>query len=80
MKLPAPEGFSLPDGAKEGEEFDAVGTFVLSEGSLTLKAVDGMSLPADPDEEDEEMEEGDASPMADEGDDFMSAVEKGLSA
>lgn len=75
--IPMPEGFELPEGVKEGDEFDAVGSFVMSGGSLVLKSIDGSPIPGYEDDEMEdegEMEEGGESP-----EDFLSGIERRMS-
>ena len=72
--FPVPKDFQLPDGVNEGQEFSAVGTFVLQGGELTLKAVDDAPIEGyEDDEEDEPMSQ--EEPMDDE-ESFTSAVEK----
>lgn len=72
-----PTDFELPEGVTEGQEFSAVGTFVLKEGKLTIKAVDDAPIEGYEDEEDE-YEKEDEKPMEDMGEEesFTSAVEK----
>lgn len=83
MKFTAPKGFALPDGVKEGEEFDVVATMVSSGGQLMVKAVEGLEVSggeseaAEEDEDEDEMEGGEGSPMESEGG-FLSAIEQKL--
>lgn len=72
-----PTDFELPEGVTEGQEFSAVGTFVLKEGKLTIKAVDDAPIEGYEDKEDE-YEKEDKKPMEDMGEEesFTSAVEK----
>lgn len=54
-----PEGWEIPQDAKPGQPFQAVGTFMMDEGGgLTLMEIDGSPIPGyeDPEEEGEEME------------------------
>lgn len=71
--FPVPPDFELPEGATEGQEFSAVGTFVLNDGKLTIKAIDDAPI-----EGSEEGEEESEAPMEDTGEEesFTSAVEK----
>lgn len=71
--FPVPEGFQLPEGVSEGQDFDAVGTFSLSEGKLMLKAVE--DAPIEGYEPEAEGEDEAPSPVEDK-ENFMSAVEK----
>ncbi len=73
--IPMPEGFQLPEGVKEGDEFDAVGSFVMSGGSLILKAVDGSPIPG---YEEDDMEEDDMEEEGEGGgaEDFLSGIER----
>lgn len=75
-----PTDFELPEGVTEGQEFSAVGTFVLKEGKLTIKAVDDAPIEGyeDGEDEEDEYEKEDKKPMEDMGEEesFTSAVEK----
>lgn len=75
--FPLPAGFELPEGVEEGQDFDAVATFSLENGTLTVKAVEGAPIEGyeDPDAAQEPTEPG-APTESSEGEDFMSAVEK----
>lgn len=68
-----PPDFELPEGVTEGQEFSAVGTFVLEGGKLTIKAVDDAPIAGYEDGEEES-----EAPMEDTGEEesFTSAVEK----
>jgi hypothetical protein len=59
MKITLPQGFKMPEGSRPGEPFEVVATIAPSEdGSFSLAALDGMSLPEEGEmEEPEEMEE-----------------------
>jgi hypothetical protein len=69
-----PADFELPEGVTEGQEFSAVGTFVLEGGKLMIKAVDDAPIEGYEDGEDED----EKKPMEDMGEEesFTSAVEK----
>ena len=57
MKITLPEGFKLPETAVPGEPFEAVATLKMEEdGSVELKALDGVEIPESEDEEEEEDE------------------------
>lgn len=71
--FPVPPDFELPEGVTEGQEFSAVGTFVLEGGKLTIKAVD--DAPIEGYEDGEEESEAPEGEMEDE-ESFTSAVEK----
>jgi hypothetical protein len=76
-----PADFELPEGVTEGQEFSAVGTFVLKGGKLMIKAVDDAPIEGYEDGEDEyenEDEGENKKPMEDTGEEesFTSAVEK----
>lgn len=59
MKITLPEGFPMPENARPGEPFDVVATIKPGEdGGFTLSAIDGMELPEEGEEEEDEMEEG----------------------
>lgn len=70
-----PEGMELPEDAQPGATFEALATLqVESDGSLSLKAVDGFEVkPSDLEDASEEVEEA-----AEEEDDlgFVDAVER----
>lgn len=78
MKFPVPKGFEVPAGVEDGKEFDALGTFTISGGQLTLVAVDGARLGESAEKEEPSETEDDMGESEDEGMDFMSAVEKKL--
>ena len=41
----APADFKLPEGINQGDEFEAMGTFVLqADGTMILKAVEGNTI------------------------------------
>lgn len=71
--FPVPPDFELPEGVTEGQEFSAVGTFVLEGDKLTIKAVDDAPI-----EGYEDGEEESEAPVEDTGEEesFTSAVEK----
>ena len=79
MTAKLPKDFELPEGASEGEEFDAVGTFIVQNGEVTISAIDGVPL-----SEDMEDSAEDESPAMEESPDdespggFMESVEKRL--
>lgn len=82
--IPMPEGFELPEGVKEGDEFDAVGTFVMSKGSLTLKAVDGSPIPGYESEDETSAADAEEDMAEQEGEaggeeDFLSGIERRMS-
>ena len=55
MKLILPEGFAPPKTARPGEPFEMVATVRPSEdGTFALIALDGVKLPEDDDEDEEE--------------------------
>lgn len=77
--FPAPPDFSPPDGVEDGQDFDVVATFSLSNGQLTLKAIEGTPVggDSDPDAEKEGAEPSAPSEGSEgEGGGFLSAVEK----
>lgn len=78
ISFPIPEGFQVPEGVQDGQEFDAVGTFVASNGSLSIKAVDDMPLKGESPESPEKEQSEQGSPI-EENENFMSAVEKRMS-
>lgn len=58
MKIRLPENFQMPESARPGEPFEVVATITPSEtGEFMLTAVDGMELPGE-EEEMEDEEEG----------------------
>lgn len=69
-----PPGFKVPEDTQDGQEFDSVTTLKLEDGKLCLVAVDGVDLPGY--DEDDKKEE---RPKPDESDDFIGAMEKGMS-
>jgi hypothetical protein len=73
ITIPAPAGFTPPEGVAEGDTFDAVATVTMTGGSLVLTELDGIPVAAASAEGDdmEEMEE-----MG--GEDFESAIERGM--
>lgn len=77
MKFPVPKGFETLEGVEDGKEFDALGTFVMSNGQLSLVAVDGARLGGSETEK-EEPDEAPEAPEEEDDMDFMSAIEKKL--
>lgn len=67
--IPVPEGLQVP----EGETFDLPVTFEVRDGMLYALAVDGMPVPEEDEEAEEEMPEEGGEDM-----DFMAAVEAGM--
>jgi hypothetical protein len=57
--FPIPDGFQLPEGKKEGETFDFVGTAKVQDGQIVMSAFEGMTIEGyeEPEEEDDEVEE-----------------------
>lgn len=43
--FPIPEGFQLPEGKRDGETFDAVGTYKIVNGQMIHSAVEGLPIP-----------------------------------
>jgi hypothetical protein len=61
IEFPAPQGFTPPDNAKEGDTFEALATLRMqADGVLQLEAIDGM--PVKHDAKAEAQEEEDESP------------------
>ena len=61
IEFPAPQGFTPPDNAKEGDTFEALATLRMqASGVLQLEAIDGM--PVKHDKEAEAKEELEESP------------------
>lgn len=60
MDIKLPKGYQPPDNAKPGEPFEVVATLVMEEdGEFELKAIDGIPLPEDKeDQEDQGEDEG----------------------
>lgn len=55
MKLNMPEGFAPPQNARPDEPFEVVATILPSKkGGFSLIALDGVKLPDEEDEDDEE--------------------------
>lgn len=76
-----PQGFEIPDGAKEGTEFDTVATFIVSGGKISLKAIEGLPVGEGAESETEEAPETEAAEEQEAGEEgFMNSVERGLSA
>lgn len=77
MTCDLPSGFTPPDGVKDGKEFDALGTFVINGGKISLVAIEGNRV-----DKNEKPEPEPKEPMNDnDGDEypgFLSGVEKGL--
>lgn len=78
-----PKGFKIPDGAKEGTEFDTVATFIVNGDQISLKAIEGLPVGADSEEDTETPEEAATEDevveeAADDGGDFMGSIERGL--
>lgn len=59
--IPMPEGFEIPQGANEGEEFDVTVRVKPEEGKLAVLKINGIPLPYSEDEEEEP--EADEMPM-----------------
>lgn len=76
ISFPLPAGFELPDDVKEGQDFDAVATFSLSEGSLTLKALEGAPVDSAEDTAMEGTEAEQSAPNEEDDGGFLSGVEK----
>jgi|GEM_PF-3053544 len=63
VEFPLPEGFSLPDGAKEGDEVEVLARVIVKEGgeNMCLVSVDGSVVDKKKEStEDEVMEEAPA--------------------
>ena len=61
IEFPAPQGFTPPDNAKEGDTFEALATLRMqADGVLQLEAIDGAPVKHDADQE--AKEEQDESP------------------
>lgn len=69
----APEGFSIPEGTKDGETFEATVTLKKQGDSLMVQAVDGYDL-AKPMEKEESQEESSESETESEMG-FLDAIE-----
>lgn len=55
MPYEIPEGVELPEGLKEGDEFDALATFKLTkDGKVKLTAIDGHKVGHDKDKKDDD--------------------------
>ena len=66
MKIMLPEGFELPETARDGEPFDAVVTLKPGDdGSYIIEAVNGSPMPKENMEEEEEDPEAAAVVVAD---------------
>ena len=70
--IPMPEGFEIPQGANEGEEFDATVRVKPEDGKLCVLKINGIPLPSS--EEGEEEEDDDEMPMMGKG--IMEAARK----
>lgn len=79
IKFPAPEGFSAPEDADPTKPFEVMASVTMGEdGMLSLVSIDGVPVAAmsEDEEEKDEMEDEEESPM---GDGFLVAIEKGAS-
>lgn len=73
LAFQVPEGMQLPDGVKEGDEFDALATVKMGpSGKLMLVAVDGYSLAEAKEDEPKSAEEDDDEPQ------FADVVARGM--
>ncbi|MEO7099097.1 MAG: hypothetical protein ABI162_07025 [Luteolibacter sp.] len=75
VEFKIPEGFHVPDGVKPGEEFNAVGSFLLHEdGTMCLLEVEGSvvkPMAMEPDKDDKSKGGGQMS--------FVDSIESGMS-
>lgn len=70
--IPMPEGFEIPQGAQQDEEFDVTVRVKVEDGKLCALKVNGIPLPSS--EEDEEKPDADEMPMMGKG--IMEAARK----
>ncbi len=76
ISFPLPAGFEPPADAGEGQDFDEVATFSISNGTVTLKALGGNPIDDAADTETEGTPEESAPTEEPEGGGFLSGVEK----
>jgi len=74
-----PTGFTPPEGSAPGDSFEAVATFYLGkDGSLCLKAVDGIPLSNEKEDDDKEAEVFQEKSAPEAGMSFQQAVQEGM--
>jgi hypothetical protein len=67
MRLILPPDYQLPENARPGEPFEVVAMLQPAEdGSYTLTAIDGIQLPSEEEETEEETEAPEMEEMSDE--------------
>jgi len=68
--IKVPEGFTMPEGIKDDEEFEVVASVKMEDGKLEIYKIDGIEVDEMEDEEDDtESEEMD----------FLGSIEKAMS-
>ena len=64
MKIKLPANFPIPENARPGEPFEVVATLAPGEdGAFTLTAIDGMELPEEGEDMEEEEGGGEMTPV-----------------
>lgn len=74
IEFPIPEGFTPPEGVKEGEDFEFMATGRLSGNNLVITAVEGQTVGV----EEKKPEPTEDGMTAQDDRDFVDSVETGL--
>lgn len=74
IEFPVPQGFTPPEGVKEGEDFEFMASGHLAGGNLVLTAIEGQLVG---EKKKPKPTENEAQPQDDRG--FVDSVETGLS-